>query len=169
MFLPREFYRQRSLAGYSPRGCKESDKTKWLTLETKYIAKTPFASFGLYGQARPAKSIPNHQGASNNGKRLRYRRCWYSSSPKSYSSLHILSSLLQIPPPYKQCFENVYILRPRKFCYTLSVMFLYIHSHSSDCSILLNQPHPEILSSSRNKGLASKTYKILSHFPLYYI
>ena len=27
VFLPGEFHRQRSLAGYSPRGCKELDMT----------------------------------------------------------------------------------------------------------------------------------------------
>ena len=32
VFLPREFHRQRSLVGYSPRGCKESDMTEQLTL-----------------------------------------------------------------------------------------------------------------------------------------
>ena len=30
MFLPGEFHRQRSLAGYSPRSHKESNTTKWL-------------------------------------------------------------------------------------------------------------------------------------------
>ena len=29
---PGEFHRQRSLASYSPQGCKESDMTEWLTL-----------------------------------------------------------------------------------------------------------------------------------------
>ena len=28
VFLPREFHRRRNLAGYSPRGCKESDTTE---------------------------------------------------------------------------------------------------------------------------------------------
>ena len=32
VFLPGKFYGQRRLAGYSPRGRKESDTTKWLTL-----------------------------------------------------------------------------------------------------------------------------------------
>ena len=32
VFLPGEFHGQRSLAGYSPRGCKESDMTEGLTL-----------------------------------------------------------------------------------------------------------------------------------------
>ena len=32
VFLPGEFHGQRSLAGYSPWGPKESDTTKWLTL-----------------------------------------------------------------------------------------------------------------------------------------
>ena len=31
VFLPREFYGQRSLTGYSPWGHKESDMTEWLT------------------------------------------------------------------------------------------------------------------------------------------
>ena len=32
VLLLREFHGQRSLAGYSPGGCKESDKTERLTL-----------------------------------------------------------------------------------------------------------------------------------------
>ena len=32
VFLPGEFHRQRSLVGYSPCGCKESDVTEQLTL-----------------------------------------------------------------------------------------------------------------------------------------
>ena len=32
VFLPGEFYGQRSLAGYSPWGCKESDMTERLSL-----------------------------------------------------------------------------------------------------------------------------------------
>ena len=32
VFSPREFHGQRSLAGYSPWGHKESDRTEWLTL-----------------------------------------------------------------------------------------------------------------------------------------
>ena len=31
VFLPKKFHRQKRLAGYSPRGCKESDKTERLT------------------------------------------------------------------------------------------------------------------------------------------
>ena len=31
VFLPGEFHGQRSLVGYSPWGCKESDMTEWLT------------------------------------------------------------------------------------------------------------------------------------------
>ena len=36
--LPGEFHRQRSLAGYSPWGCKESDVTEQLTLDFQYCA-----------------------------------------------------------------------------------------------------------------------------------
>ena len=32
MFLPGDFYGQRSLVGYSPWGCKVSEMTEWLTL-----------------------------------------------------------------------------------------------------------------------------------------
>ena len=32
LFLPGKPHGQRSLEGYSPRGCKESDTTEWLTL-----------------------------------------------------------------------------------------------------------------------------------------
>ena len=32
VFLPGEFHGQRSLVGYSPKGCKESDTTEQLTL-----------------------------------------------------------------------------------------------------------------------------------------
>ena len=36
VFLPRESYGQRSLVGYSPWGCKESDTTERLTLSFQY-------------------------------------------------------------------------------------------------------------------------------------
>ena len=35
VFLPREFYGQRSLAGYSPWGCEQSDTTEQLTLSVR--------------------------------------------------------------------------------------------------------------------------------------
>ena len=38
VFLSGDFYGQRSLAGYSPSGCKESDMTEQLTI-TKGIRK----------------------------------------------------------------------------------------------------------------------------------
>ena len=37
VFLPGEFHGQRSLAGYSPWGCKESDTTEQLTLSENVI------------------------------------------------------------------------------------------------------------------------------------
>ena len=44
VFLPGEFYGQKSLAGYSPWGCKESDTTERLTLSTlsKALRKSNF-------------------------------------------------------------------------------------------------------------------------------
>ena len=41
VFFPGEFYGQRSLAGYSPQGCKELDMIERLTLSFK-IEKTLF-------------------------------------------------------------------------------------------------------------------------------
>ena len=35
-FLPGEFHEQRSLEGYSPWGCKESDTTGWLALPSRW-------------------------------------------------------------------------------------------------------------------------------------
>ena len=37
VFLPGEFYGERSLVGYSPWGCKESDMTERLTLSLSVI------------------------------------------------------------------------------------------------------------------------------------
>ena len=37
VFLPGKSHGQRSLAGYNPRGCKESDITEWLTLSLSRI------------------------------------------------------------------------------------------------------------------------------------
>ena len=45
VFLPRESYGQRSLAGYSPRGCKESATTEQLI----YTLYKTSCSFGLAG------------------------------------------------------------------------------------------------------------------------
>ena len=39
VFLPGEIHGQRSLAGYSPWGHKESDMTKWLTLSLHFRNK----------------------------------------------------------------------------------------------------------------------------------
>ena len=36
-FLPGEFHGQRSLAGYSPWGCKELDMIEWLTLSLSQV------------------------------------------------------------------------------------------------------------------------------------
>ena len=37
VFMPGESHGQKSLVGYSPRGCKESDTTKQLTLSLRYF------------------------------------------------------------------------------------------------------------------------------------
>ena len=38
-FLPGESHGQRSLAGYSLCGCKESDTTEWLSIHTKHVQR----------------------------------------------------------------------------------------------------------------------------------
>ena len=40
VLLPRKFHGWRSLVGYSPRGCKESDTTEWLQ-QTSYLLEYP--------------------------------------------------------------------------------------------------------------------------------
>ena len=40
VFLPRKFHRQRSLAGYSPQGCKESNTTERLSTHAIKLAFT---------------------------------------------------------------------------------------------------------------------------------
>ena len=42
VFLPGEFHGQRSLMGYSPQGCKESDMTEWLHTHTHNINSLHF-------------------------------------------------------------------------------------------------------------------------------
>ena len=41
VFLPGEFYGQRSQAGYSPWCCKESDMAKWITVSKTFIVNWP--------------------------------------------------------------------------------------------------------------------------------
>ena len=41
VFLPGESHGERSLAGYSPRGCKESDTTEWLHTCASVIKSQP--------------------------------------------------------------------------------------------------------------------------------
>ena len=44
VFLPGEFHGQRSLAVYSPQGCKESDTTEWLNATTIITLNTIYYS-----------------------------------------------------------------------------------------------------------------------------
>ena len=47
VFLPGEFYGQRSPAGYSPQGHKESDMTEWLTLSLQVPLGQPMQATGF--------------------------------------------------------------------------------------------------------------------------
>ena len=46
VFLPGEFYGQRSLAGYSPWGHKELDTTEWQTHTTGHMPTTSLGQGG---------------------------------------------------------------------------------------------------------------------------
>ena len=49
VFLPRKSHGQRCLIGYSPRGCKESDTTKWLIMHTcKYVYVYAWTQLCIY-------------------------------------------------------------------------------------------------------------------------
>ena len=67
VFLPGESYGQRSLVGYSPRGCKELDTTERLHLQSFPVSGT-FLMSGLFAsddQNTGASVLPvNIQGLS---------------------------------------------------------------------------------------------------------
>ena len=44
LFLPGKFHGQRSLAGYSPWGHKESDTTEQLSMHTRAMCRAPFSN-----------------------------------------------------------------------------------------------------------------------------
>ena len=45
VFLPEEFLGQRSLASYSPQGCKESDKMEQLTVSLVIMLRVTIQDF----------------------------------------------------------------------------------------------------------------------------
>ena len=45
VFLPRESHGRRSLVGYNPRGCKESDMSEWLNFQFYYNIKVNLAEY----------------------------------------------------------------------------------------------------------------------------
>ena len=49
VFLPEESHGQRSLAGYSPWGCKELDTTERLTLSLAHLCEEEVESSSLLG------------------------------------------------------------------------------------------------------------------------
>ena len=71
VFLPGEFHGQRSLAGYSPWGRKESDTTEWLTVSLKWSRlQTPISPDDQRGPTVQHREL--YWGLSNNlhGKRI---------------------------------------------------------------------------------------------------
>ena len=59
VFLPREFHGQRSLAGYSPQGCKESDTAEWECFH--FLMMLIFLSIGW---AKEPSSEAGHMASS---------------------------------------------------------------------------------------------------------
>ena len=58
VFLPGEFHRQRSLVGYSPWSCKESDMTKWQTLHFQGLFKPGEGKRSLVNFPSPPSILP---------------------------------------------------------------------------------------------------------------
>ena len=59
VFSPEKFHGQRSLAGYSPRGCKESDTTEHLSSGICYILFTHSSDEGHLGCFQLAAIVKN--------------------------------------------------------------------------------------------------------------
>ena len=76
VLLPREFHGQRSLAGYSPCGHKESDRTEWLTLSL-----STFSQAGITCNERCGSPMDTV------GKK---RMC----SSRAFSALHHITALM---------------------------------------------------------------------------
>ena len=47
VLLPGKSHGQRSMVGYSPRGCKESDTNEWLHFHFEYSSALPFFGIGM--------------------------------------------------------------------------------------------------------------------------
>ena len=50
VFLPEKSHGQRSLAGYSPWGCRESDMPEWLSIRVSTLRNDPFLAKGCISQ-----------------------------------------------------------------------------------------------------------------------
>ena len=73
VFWPREFYGQRSLAGYSPWGCKESDFTEQLSL---LVSICRFLEFFICIAKPPLVFCPVISVSSSQTWLLHWRRKW---------------------------------------------------------------------------------------------
>ena len=70
VFLPGEFHGQKSLVGYSPRGCKDLDPNEWLTLSDDQCQFAPLFMSLTHSHGRqqiqPQPSPGNEQGFLSN-------------------------------------------------------------------------------------------------------
>ena len=62
VFWPGEFHGQRSLAGYSPRGCKESDMTEQLSLHFTFFVGGLFCALQDVCAQSHCRVIPSFSG-----------------------------------------------------------------------------------------------------------
>ena len=116
VFLPGESHGQRSLAGYSPWGRQESDRTDWLT-HTHTHTHTP-VQFSSVAQSCPTLCDP--MNCSTSGLPVRHQLLEFTQTPVHWvgdaiQPSHPLSSLILLPPvpPSIRDFSNESCLRMR--------------------------------------------------------
>ena len=86
VFLSGEFQGQRSLAGYSPWGCKELDMTEWLTHTHTYTFRLP-----------PSLSVVNSTAMTT---------AVHISSPTTFFSVALFRGFLTPSPGKKEVVSN---------------------------------------------------------------
>ena len=91
VFLPGKFHEQRSLAGYSPWGCKESDRTEQLSTHTSYTLNKNWVIDGFKSLCLISKSSFNKYQI-----RIQYKK----THTHTNRSIPILSPQHTLPTQY---------------------------------------------------------------------
>ena len=128
-FLSGELHAQRSLAGYSPWGYKESDTTEWPILSLPWLSKlSPIwpqpASSSTSRLSSPAKACPTMHISSplNHKGQLRFPNTPmpFHTTWGGFQSTHLLSFLNTIPFSFCLAKLCLYFKGPR-WCISLSL------------------------------------------------